>query len=443
MATPDPYGSSAAVPPAGRSEAGCCEEYEHAAGVSRRRFLQGAAATGAGAVATSVFGDAVRQTAFAATAGGNVLVVISLRGGIDGLGMVVPHADPAYYSARPRLSLPADRLVARDDFFGLHPAMKPVEWLFTGGELAAVQAVGMDRPNRSHFLAMEEIEDADPTSSVRRGWVNRMVGLNQVSQPTEAVHLTSSMVPTMLAGPAPTLSASNLNDFSLPGADDSWAQARRRQLGTVWGGAPGPLGAAGRSALRVVDRLGPVAEQDYTPSNGVTYPTSWPSSGLSAALKDTAHLIRAEVGAEIVSVDYGSWDMHSDYGTDEWGEMQSMVTGFAESLDAFMRDLGPALRSRVTVVTISEFGRRVAENGNRGLDHGWGNMMLVAGGGVKGGRYYGTWPWLSSPELEDGDLAVTTDYRNVLGEIVTRRFPDRSIGTVFPGLTYRPLGIMR
>lgn len=427
----------------GGGASGCCEQLAAASRVSRRRFLQGAAAGGAGAVATTVFGGAVRQTAFAATTGGNVLVVISLRGGVDGLGMVVPHGDPAYYKARPRLAVARDRLVARDGFFGLHPMMKPVEWLFTGGELAAVQAVGMDRPNRSHFLAMEEVEDADPTSSVRRGWVNRMVGLNQVNQPTEAVHLTSSMVPTMLAGSAPTLSATNLDNFSLPGADDAWATARRRQLGTVWNGAPGPLGSAGRSSLRVADRLGPVAEQTYRPANGVAYPDKWPSSELSAALKDTAHLIRAEVGAEIISVDYGSWDMHSDYGTHEWGEMQSMVTGFAESLNAFMRDLGPALRSRVTVVTISEFGRRVAENGNRGLDHGWGNMMLVAGGGVKGGRYYGTWPWLSADKLADGDLSVTTDYRNVLGEIVTRRFPDRPVGKVFPGLAYRPLGIMR
>ena len=419
----------------------CCSDYARAADLSRRRFLKGAAATGAGAVATTMFGDALRQTAFAAAPGGNVVVVISLRGGIDGLGMVVPHGDAAYYSARPRIAVPRDRLVARDSFFGLHPAMKPLEWLYQGGELAAVHAVGMQHPNRSHFLAMEEVEDADPTSSVRRGWVNRMVGLNRSSTPTEAVHLTSSMVPTMMAGAAPTLSAVNLSDFSLPGTNDSWAARRRSQLGTVWGGASGPLGAAGRSALKVVDRLGPVAEQTYRPSNRVVYPTKWPSGDLGAALKDTAHLIRSNVGAEIISVDYGSWDMHSEYGTDEWGSMQAMVTGFAQALDAFMRDLG-SLRSRVTVVTISEFGRRVEENGNRGLDHGWGNMMLVAGGGVKGGRYYGNWPWLSSRHLVDGDLAVTTDYRDVLGEIITRRFPDRSISTVFPGLSHRPLGLM-
>jgi uncharacterized protein (DUF1501 family) len=421
----------------------CCDEFEAASAVSRRRFLQGAAAVGAGSVATSLFGDAVRQTAFAATPGGNVLVVISLRGGVDGLGMVVPHGDPAYYAARPRLAVSRDRLVARDAFFGLHPAMKPLEKFFTSGELGAVQAVGMTRPNRSHFLAMEEVEDADPTSSVRRGWVNRMVGLNDTSSPTEAVHLTSSMVPTMMIGPAPTLAAPKLDKFTLPGADDGWARARRRQLNTMWAKAPGSLGAAGRSALKAVDVMKPVGGTAYKPSNGAVYPTTYPAHDLSMALRDTAHLIRAGVGAEIISVDYGSWDMHSDYGSAESGNMQAMVGGFASSLRAFLDDLGPELRQRVTVVTISEFGRRVAENGNRGLDHGWGNMMLVAGGGVKGGTYYGNWPWLKADKLEDGDLAVTTDYRNVLGELVTKRFPDRTIGKVFPGLTYRPLGIMR
>ncbi len=418
----------------------CCRDYERATGISRRRFLQGAAAVGTTAVATSLFGDALRQTAFAATTGGNVLVVISLRGGIDGLGMVVPHGDPAYYAARPRIAVPADSLVAKDSFFGLHPNMQPLEWLYDGGELAAVHAVGMAQPNRSHFLAMEEIEDADPGSSVRRGWVNRMVGLNQTGSPSDAVHLTGSIVPAMLVGPAPTLSASGLDDFSLAGVNDKWGARRRRQLDTVWGPAKGPLGAAGRSALEVVDRLEPIASETYRPANGVVYPTSWPAGDLSAALADTAQLIRAEVGTEIVSIDYGSWDMHSDYGTTEWGEMQSMISGFALSLDAFMRDLG-TLRSRVTVVTISEFGRRVEENGNRGLDHGWGNMMLLAGAGVRGGRYYGSWPWLGQGDLVDGDLAVTTDYRNVLGEIVTRRFPDRSIAQVFPGLSYSPLGV--
>lgn len=420
-----------------------CAEFERAATVSRRRFLQGVAATSAGAVATTMFGDAVRQTAFAATRGGNVLVVISLRGGIDGLGVVVPHGDPAYYAARPRIGVSRASLVAQDSFFGLHPSMKPLSWLYDSGELAAVHAVGMERPNRSHFLAMEEIEDADPGSRLRRGWVNRMIGLDTVSEPTEAVHINGTVVPTMLAGPMPTLSATRLDGFALPGATDAWADNRRAQLNTVWAAAPGTLGAAGRGALQVAARLGRVANQTYRPQNDARYPESWPAKPLGDALKDTAQLIRADVGAEIISVDYGSWDMHSEYGGEEQGQMQAMVSGFAQAVDAFMRDLGATLRSRVTVVTISEFGRRVAENGNRGLDHGWGNMMLLMGGGVRGGRYYGRWPGLLPTHLEDGDLKVTTDYRTVLGEVIARRFPDRSVGKVFPGLSYSPLGVMR
>jgi len=422
-------------------EDNCCAEYERAAGLSRRRFMQGVAAAGAGAVGTTMFGDALRQTAFAATRDQNVLVVISLRGGIDGMGMVVPHGDPGYYAARPRISVPKESLLARDDMFGLHPGMKKLQWLYDRGELAAVQAVGMHRPNRSHFLAMEEIEDADPTSSVRRGWVNRMIGLNGTRSTSEAIHLTSPIVPTLLVGPAPTLSADRLDRVALSGADDRWTTPRRRQLHTMWDATPGPLGNAARSALETVQSLAPVAAQKYKPSNGVVYPADWPAIDLSAALKDTAHLIRANVGTQVVSIDYGSWDMHSDYGKVSNGEMQSMITGFAGALNAFMRDLG-TVRSRVTVVTISEFGRRVAENGNGGLDHGWGNMMLLAGAGVKGGRYYGRWPGLARGKLIDGDLAVTTDYRNVLGEVIRSRFPARSVGKVFPGLTYRPIGVM-
>ncbi len=418
----------------------CCADFERASGLSRRRFLAGMAATSGAAVATSMFGDALRQTSFGATPGGNVLVVVSLRGGIDGLGMVVPHGDPGYYRARPRIALPRNSLIAQDAMFGLHPAMAPLEWMWTGGELAAVHAVGMAVPNRSHFLAMEEVEDADPTSSVRRGWVNRMVGLGGGTEPYDAVQLGDPITPTALVGSSPVLATSDLGSISLAAATGKYAARRRTQLNTVWGKAPGPLGAAARSAMTTVRELAPVVNATYKPS--VPYPTAFPATGLAAALKDTAHLIKSDVGTEVVTIDYGSWDMHSDYGTTAYGNMQRMVGGFAGAVDAFMRDLGP-LRSRVTLVTISEFGRRVGENGNRGLDHGWGNMMLLMGGGVRGGGYYASWPGLDAGMLEDGDLAVTTDYRNVLGEVVASRFPSRSATAVFPGLGYRPLGLMR
>jgi len=423
--------------------AACCEEYEQAAGLSRRRFLTGMAAATSGAVVATTFGSAFRQAAFGA-AGGNVLVVLSMRGGIDGLGMVVPHGDPAYYTARPSIALPRASLVAADAMFGLHPQMAPLKWLWDGGELAAVHAVGLAVPNRSHFSAMEEVEDADPGSTVRRGWVNRMIGQDATTpEPSEAVQLGSSIVPTELYGATPTLAAGRLSDISLVGADaNGWGQRRRTELDRMWSGDGTPaLTEAYRSATRTVDLLAGTAATDYVPTAGVTYPDAWPGSDLCAALKDTAQLIKADLGTSAVAIDFGSWDMHSDYGTTEWGDMQSMTRAFAGGLSAFMQDLGP-LRGRVTVVTISEFGRRIKENGNRGLDHGWGNMMLVAGGGVKGGKYYGSWPGLGTGTQVDADLQVTTDYRNVFAEIVTRRFPDRSVPGVFPGLTYNPLGLM-
>jgi uncharacterized protein (DUF1501 family) len=423
----------------------CCREFEEAARLSRRRFLLGMGATSTTAVVATMFGDAFRQTTFGATPGGNVLVVISLRGGIDGLGMVVPHGDPGYYAGRPTIAVPKTSVVAADAMFGLHPKMAPLEWAFTGGELAAVHAVGLAVPNRSHFAATEEVEDADPTSSKRRGWVNRMIGLETGAEPADQVALNNTVLPTMLSGPTPALATDRLADITLVGAgphdDAAWQDRRRTALNRMWRSSS-VLAGATASALRTVDELAPVTGTTYVPTDGVTYPSAWPATDLSNALKDTAQLIKADIGTEVVSVDFGSWDMHYGYGELDWGSMQSMVGGFAGALDAFLRDLGPDLRQRVTVVTISEFGRRVAENGDHGLDHGWGNMMLVAGGGVKGGQYYGKWPGLDTSSETNGDLTVTTDYRNVFGEVLTRRFPDRSLTQVFPGLSYDPLGFM-
>lgn len=408
----------------------------------RRQFLSRTAAVGAGAVATSLFGDTVRQAAFGAEPGGNVLVVISLRGGLDGLGLVVPYGDPGLAQARPNIMLPKETLLARDELFGLHPAMRPLAWAWDAGELAAVHAVGMPAPNRSHFSAMEEIEDADPTSSVRRGWINRMAGLNAFADPLEVVHLGSSVAPTIVSGTAPHVAAPRLSDVGLIGADGSATTRRMRQLRTAWAGAKGPLATAARAALDTTQRASSVAATTYKPRNGVTYPTAWPGRDFADALQDTAQLIRSDLGTEIVSIDFGSWDMHADYGNADGGAMTTMVHAFASGLDAFLRDLG-GLRSRVTVVTISEFGRRLGENGNRGLDHGWGNVMLLAGAGVRGGRYHGRWPGLGPSALTEGDLAVTTDYRDVLAEVLQRRFPQRSVGKVFPGLRHTPVGVMR
>jgi uncharacterized protein (DUF1501 family) len=417
-----------------------CAEFEAASRLSRRGFLQGMAGTTGAIVATQLFGDTLMEASFGAT-GGNVLVVLSFRGGIDGLGMVVPHGDPGYYRARPSLAVAKTSVLAGDAMFGLHPEMAPLVPLWEAKQMAAVHAVGLEVPNRSHFKAIELVEDAHPGSTQRRGWVNRMIGTGGIVGPTEAVHLSSPLTPTMLAGDAPTLATDGFDHLQMSGLSGGRAARRYTAKAKTWAGNTTPLADAARSAVEISKGFATQMSRAYSPANGAVYPTEWPARDLGEALRDAAHLIKADVGTSVISIDFGSWDMHADYGTQEWGSMQSMVRAFATSVAAFFQDLGSS-GDRVTLATISEFGRRVAQNGNKGLDHGWGNMMLVMGGGVRGGRYYGTWPGLADGNLVAGDLQVTTDYRNVLGEVVAKRFPDRPLGEVFPGLQHQPLGLM-
>lgn len=418
-------------------EDACCRDFSRSR-LSRRSLLQGAAAVGGSMAVTQMFGDAMMQATFAGTKGGNTMVVISLRGGIDGLGLVVPHGDPSYYSARPSTAVVASALLCQDAMFGLHPAMAPLAPLWRSGELAAIQATGLAVPNRSHFSAIEAVEDADPGSAIRSGWINRMIGLGSGHGTLDAVQLGTNFPSTALTGSNPVLATQDLDGLLIPGLEDRTTQ-RYQSLQTAWGSAQGPLANGAREAMSI--SKGPGAQLKAMPATSASYPTVWNATPFAEPLKNAAKLIRADIGTDVVAIDAGSWDLHTGYGTLQWGSMQSNISGFAQALAAFMTDLG-TLRSRVTVVTISEFGRRIAENGSKGFDHGWGNMMLVAGAGVKGGQYYGSWPGLGSGSLIDSDLKVTTDYRNVLAEIVSRRFPDRSVPALFPGLAIEPLGVM-
>lgn len=423
----------------------CCDEFQRASELSRRRFMQTmAAGAGMGLAATS-FGGVFRQTAFGAQRDNNVLVVISLRGGIDGLNVVVPYKENNYYNSRPGIAIPEGSLICKNDTFGLHPALAPMQKFWDEKRFAAVQAVGLKVPDRSHFSAMEAVEDAHPGSKVRRGWINRAIGLDTGAAPSEAVQFGTSIIPTALTGPAPTIATENIAGLSLAAANPEWDSAewrrrRRRQLNTVWQHERGSLGRAARSALDTVATMAPYARQTYTSPTGVVYPDDWPAGDLSDALKNSAQLIRANVGTEVITIDFGSWDMHTDVGRVDGGNMQRMLAGFAACVTAFLDDLAD-LADKVTVVTISEFGRRVDQNGGGGLDHGWGNMMLLAGAGIRGGEYYGKWPGLAPKDLGEGDLKVTTDYRNVLAELVRHRL-DRSVAKSFPGLTYKPLGLV-
>lgn len=413
---------------------GCCSEY---AGLARRTLLR-ASLIGA---ATTAFGSAVVRSApaFAArtavNTSGNILVVLSLRGACDGLSMVVPHADPAYYSARPRIAIAADQLLVKDQMFGLHPRFAPILPLWNAGSLAFVHATGLPAPNRSHFSAMEELEDASPGSRERDGWLNRLIGLDASDDPLRGLAIGNGQIPTSLHGDHPVSSMREPADVQLAGADQ-WDTHRGRPVSirTLWQNSAAPLSAAVRTALAVIDDFTPVRSAPSTPSNGAVYP----ATDLGKALGHVARVIRSGIGTSGLTIDQGEWDMHTDLGTLTWGAMQRNIDELARGIAAFFADLGP-LAQNVTLVGLSEFGRRVRENANYGTDHGYGNVMLLAGAGVRGGRYYGTWTRLA--DTLDADVPVTTDYRSVLAEVVTKRF-GASSATVFPGFSPSTVGAL-
>lgn len=412
-----------------------CDDY----GVSRRSILKAAGLASLAGVTTSMFGDVLTSTVFGAPATeGNILVVVSLRGGADGLSMIVPHAESAYYAARPTTAIARNSLLGADATFGLHPAFAPLKDMWARGEMAGLHAVGLPAPNRSHFEAMELLEDADPGSSARIGWINRMIsGLAATPDVFDGIQIGSTVTPTSLVGPAPSLATGGFDDLLMPFHTDPTMRTRvASSLRAQYGAHDGPLGVAGTNALALATRAGEIGSAVAAgPASGVTYPKY---SALGEALGTTAGLIRAKVGVKAVAVDAGGWDHHVDLG---W-RVDSTIKDLASCLATFFTDLGPDA-GRVTVVTLSEFGRRLTENGSRGVDHGYGNAVLALGAGVAGGRFYSRWPTLGSGRQIDGDLAVTTDYRSVLMEVLRARFPALDLSAVFPGVVSAPLGFMR
>jgi uncharacterized protein (DUF1501 family) len=415
-----------------------CPDYAEARTALSRRALLGGAALAGGAIALGPGLTGSGPRAYAVTGRpasrlsnplGSVLVLLSLRGAADGLSLVVPHGDPAYYAARPRIGVPQTALLAPDPMFGLHPALAPLLPMWDAGTLAAVHATGMATPNRSHFAAMEAIEDAAPGSSERNGWLNRLLGELPGASPLQGTAV-GNQVPTSLFGVNPAFVVGRVDQAKVAGTDDDGR--RLAALQHAWKGS-GPMGRAVRDAISGAESFGAARDLPAgTPS------TAYPSSQLGKALSDVSRIVRSGVGAEVITVDQGDWDMHTDLGTLEWGEMKRNAGDLAASIAAFFADLGPAAE-RVSLVTLSEFGRRVKENDDYGTDHGFGNVMFVAGAGVRGGRYHGSWPGLTNSL--DADLLVTTDYRSVLTEVVTRRF-GVSVAQVFPGFAPQAVGVM-
>jgi uncharacterized protein (DUF1501 family) len=283
---------------------------------------------------------------------------------------------------------------------------------------------------------MEAMENAAPGTSVRTGWLDRMLGVSGATGPLAGVSMGSAMPARLLAGPAPAVSMETLDGFKLAGesAKRPMADALRR----MYADAPALLSAPAVAADQALTATVQPRSATYTPANGAVYP----ATDLGAALRDVARLIKNNSGLAAAAVDCGDWDMHEGLGTAVKGQrMYDNLTDLALALAAFAADLGPDGLARVTLVTVSEFGRRVQENASRGADHGHGNAMLLLGGGIRGGRVHGTWPGLSPDALVAGDPAAITDYRAVIGEILQKRCGFGALGDVFPGVTPASLGL--
>ena len=413
-----------------------CDELKQS--LSRRRLLGRTLAVGGGAALTGLAGEGLStQLAFAAEGyTGDTLVVLSLRGGFDGLTAIAPIGDPDYYKARPSIALPKSQVIAGDGTFGLHPALAPLLPMWNGGNLAAVHAVGQPNPTRSHFAAMEEMERAAAGTSVRSGWLDRMLGMTGSTAPLAGVAMGDAMPARIFSGPSADVGMASIDKFMLAG--ESAKRPIAAALRKMYADAPSALAAPAQAADAALTASAPLRGVAYTPANGAVYP----ATELGAALKDVARLIKARVGLAAAAVDSGDWDMHEGLGTAVKGQrMYDNLYDVSLALAAFAADLGPDGMAGVTLVTISEFGRRVAENGSRGVDHGHGNAMLLMGGGVRGGKVYAAWPTLAPGALADGDLAATTDYRSVIGEVLQKRCGVGALTEVFPNVTPTTSGL--
>jgi uncharacterized protein (DUF1501 family) len=391
---------------------------------------------GGTALATATVGDA--QLAFGATTGTKptVLVTIVLAGGIDGLSVVVPLGDPDYAPNRPDIAIPASVAMRVDSMFGLHPALAPLYPLWRAGTFGAVHAVSEASPSRSHFEKMQELERSAPGSSIRTGWMDRMLGLLPGSGPLEAVALGRAELPGHLRGPQPKLAAGRLADVNLPLDSVTSMTLWQRAFTQLHAGERAEVSAPMASALAAGG-----AAAAIPPSAAGGYPdTSW-----GTALKDIARIVKADTGLRVASVPYNGWDHHENFGgpTSTGTTFAGRLSGLAQGLAAFTADLGPDF-DRVTIMTFTEFGRRVKQNGSGGLDHGHGYPVLLLGGGVNGGKVHGRWPGLAKANLDSNlDLAGTTDVRSVVSEILLGRMGVASGSQVFPSFTPSSVGAVR
>lgn len=398
---------------------------------TRRIFLKssGLALVG-GALLPNTF---IRMAAAGTTGGRKVLVAIFQRGAVDGLNMIVPYGEAAYFSARRSIAIPRPgraegAAIDLDGFFGAHPALQSIVPLYKNRSLAVVHAVGSPHPTRSHFDAQDFMEAGTPgIKSTTDGFLARSLATRKTdaAAPLRAVAITSSM-PRILSGYSGAVSMLNIAQFGIrsnSGTEEAGASFEEMYEGAV----AGTMKATARDSFEAAKILKEADASRLQPENGASYPRG----PVGNSLRQIAQLIKANVGLEVAFSEVGGWDTHVGQGGSQ-GQLANQLRPLSDAIAAFVKDLGSRM-SDVVLVTMSEFGRTVRENGNRGTDHGHATVMLVAGGGVKGGKVYGQWPGLGEENLYDGrDLAVTTDFRDVFGEVLTKHLRVAQLDRVFP-----------
>lgn len=408
---------------------------------SRRFFLRNGALALAGT--TAIPGFLVRSLlAQSASAPSRRLVVIFQRGAADGLNIVVPYREKNYYAMRPTIAIPQDQVVDLDGFFGLHPALASFKPLYEQGHLAIVHAAGSPDMSRSHFDAQDYMESGTPgLKSTSDGWLNRALQAEDLRQPRDrspfrAISLGPD-VPRTLAGKIPAIALDNLNTFSIGGRGPAPSPASNAFEAMYAASGDRIFHSAGDETFEAVKMLRAANPAQYTPAPGVQYP----NSEFGNNMKQIAQLLKSNLGVEAAFTDVSGWDTHQNQGSVN-GQLSNRLRDFGDTLSAFWRDLGDSAAD-LTLVTMSEFGRTARENGTGGTDHGHANAMFVLGGNVRGGKVYGRWPGLDNDRLNEGrDLALTTDFRAVLGEVLTRSLGAANLELVFPGARIAPASFL-
>jgi uncharacterized protein (DUF1501 family) len=399
----------------------------------------------------------LRRTAFGmelpGAAKGRTLICLFQRGAADALNVVVPHGDASYYALRPRIAIPrpiarlgdAQAAIDLDGFFGLHPALKPLQPLWDRGLLAPIHAVGSPSTTRSHFDAQDYMESGTPdVKSTPDGWLNRYLATKGTCEecatsagvrrsPFQAVAMTDQ-TPRILEGAAPAVAMSNLDAFTVRAGGSSAEQIEALYRT----GSSDVVHASGSEMFEAVKMLRSANPQRYQPENGANYPRSQ----FGQRLREIAQLIKANVGMEIAFADVGGWDTHVNQGG-ATGQLAARLGDFSQSIAALVTDLGDRMES-VVILTMSEFGRMARENGTGGTDHGHAGAMFAIGGSIKGGKVHGKWPGLAPEQLYEGrDLALTTDFRSVFSEVASKHLGAARLETIFPGYSSRgSLGLL-